>query len=475
MIASNAVQFAIGVCGTVVLARLLRPQDFGYLAMVATFTNFVATFRDFGIPLATVHKQQLTHEQVSGLFWVNSIASVAVAALVAVMAPVLAWFYGEPKLVGITLAMAGGLLIYSMSMVHAGLMRRRMSYAAVTLVEVAAMVVGVIVGVGSAVGGAGYWALVFQQVSIYLTQALGTWALCRWRPAPRHASATLRDPELRAMLHYGKNVTAARIVMYVARNVDSVAVGYFAGARVLGLYQKAYHWATLPFWQIYDPLLPVAVSSFSRLQSDPDRYRLYVRTTLLGLFSATLPGTALLFLTAQPLILLLLGNQWADSVPFFRILSVGAYFGCFGLVTRLLYLSEGRTSEYLKWATISAPATIIGVAAGLPWGAIGVAMGFSIGVIATSAPGVWYCLRRSPVQANDFVAAIWRPGIASLAAAGLFLAIKLTAPSMGSALAQLGVDAVLYLTLYTSCWLAMPHGREEASRMFSHLRLLIPS
>jgi PST family polysaccharide transporter len=277
------------------------------------------------------------------------------------------------------------------------------------------------------------------------------------------------------MLHYGKNVTAARIITYVARNIDSVAVGYFTGPRVLGLYQKAYQWATLPFWQIYNPLMPVAVSSFSRLQDDSERYRLYVRTTLLGLFSATFPATALLFLTAEQVILLLLGQQWTDAVPFFKVLCVGSYFGCLGLVTRLLYLSEGRTREYLQWAMISAPATIVGVAVGLPWGAIGVASGFSAGLIVMSVPGVWYCLRRSPLRAGDFIAGIWRPGVASLVAAGLLVVLRLFMPPMHSVVAQLGVDAALYLLLYAGCWLALPRGRVEAAKMFTHLRLLLPS
>ena len=75
MIGSNAVQLVLGVTGTAVLARVLRPADFGYLFLVTTLTNFVATFRDFGLPMATVQKATLSHEQVSGLFWVNCVAS----------------------------------------------------------------------------------------------------------------------------------------------------------------------------------------------------------------------------------------------------------------------------------------------------------------------------------------------------------------------------------------------------------------
>jgi PST family polysaccharide transporter len=476
MIASHAIQFVIGVTGTAILARMLRPADFGYLAMVATLTNFVASFRDLGLPMAAVHKQELSHEQASGLFWVNVLTSFAIAALVAASALPLAWFYSEPKLVAITLVMAGGILASSLGMVHSGLLRRRMNFAAVAVVEVSAMLVGLCVGVGSALGGAGYWALVFQQLSIYLTQTIAALLLCRWRPTARARAATLADPELRSMLRYGRNESAARILTYAGRNTDGVLVGYFWGPSILGLYQKAYQWSITPFYQIFGPLMPVAVSSFSRLQDDPGRYRLYVRTAMLGLFSATLPATALLIIAAEPVVLLLLGRQWVDAIPLFRVLAVGAYFTTFSLVTRWLYLAEGRTGEQLRWAIVSAPLTILGVVAGLRWGAIGVAKGFAIATSLLAIPGLLYCLRRSPIKRRDFVSAAWRPAIASILAAGVTLAVRLyLVPDLARPSLQFAVDAAAYTAAYVAFWVGMPRGRAEAGNVLRHLRLLLPA
>ena len=277
------------------------------------------------------------------------------------------------------------------------------------------------------------------------------------------------------MLHYGKDVTGARLVSYLGRNLDQVLVGHFAGPGVLGLYQKADQWAMTPFWQIYGPLLPVAVSSFSRLQDDPQRYRKYVRATLLGLFSLTLPATALLMLTAKPIVLLLLGQQWVDAIPMFRILAVGAYFTAFPLAARWLFLAEGRTAEQFRWALIAAPTTMIGVAAGVRWGALGVATGFSAATVLLAGPGVLYCLRRSPLRPRDFRAAAWRPVVASLVAAGALMGIRAWIRPDLSAVAQLAFDVTLYALLYVGCWVGLPDGRAESSRVLAHLRLLVPS
>lgn len=475
MIVSHAIQLGIGVTGTAILARMLRPQDFGYLAMVASLTNFVATFRDFGLPMAAVHKETLSHEQASGLFWFNLLASFVVAALVAAMAWPLAWFYSEPRLVGMTLVMSAGILVSSSGMVHVGLLRRNMRFTSIATLEIAAMLVGLVVGVCSAFAGAGYWALVYQQITIYLTQTSLALILSRWKPAPRHRSATLADPGLRAMLHYGRNVSSTRIVTYLGRNTDSVLVGYFAGPATLGLYQKAYQWSITPFWQIFSPLMPVAVASFSRLQAEPERYRAYVRTAMLGLFSLTLPATMLLILAAEPVVLLLLGSQWTGAISLFRILAAGAYFSGFSMVTRWLFLAEGRTAEELRFAMIAAPITILGVVAGLPWGATGVAAGFSITTSALTIPGLMYCLRRSPVRARDFVASTWRPLVASLLAAGAAWLIRERLPTPPRLIGAFLLDCAIYVPLYALTWLALPNGLAEAARMLRHLRPARPT
>ncbi len=470
MVSSHAIQLLIGVGGTAVLARLLRPQDFGYLTMVATLTAFVATFRDLGLPSAAVHKQQLTQEQASGLFWINCLASLGVAALVAGMAPVLAWFYGEPKLLAITLVMSLGILASSLGTLHAGLLRRQMQFGAITVIEIGAMVAGVAVGISAALAGTGYWALVWQQMTIWVWQSAWAWLLCGWRPARRAASAAPSDPGLRSMLRYGRNVTAARLAEYVGRNMDAVLVGRFAGPASLGLYQKAYQWAMTPFWQLNTPMLTVAVSSFSRLQNDHGRYRLYVRITLLGVFALTLPAMALLFVEADGVIRLLLGAQWVAAIPMLRILSVGAYFSAFVLVTKWLYLSEGRTGEQLRWALASAPITIAGVAAGVRWGAVGVAYGFTASTIILAAPGVWYCLRNSPLRLADFWSAAWRPIVASLLSAAVLWPLRSLLPAMPHLLVRFVLDSAIYLLLYAACWMGLPGGRGEMREVLKHLR-----
>lgn len=471
MILSYAIQLALGVGGMAVLARLLEPRDFGYMAMVITVVNFVLIFREFLIT-PVIHSETLTHEHASGLFWMNFLTSIIVGAAVAASAPVLSWFYGESKVLGIALALSVGVTLSMVGMLHVGLLRRQMRFGAIMLIEVGAMAAGMIVGILSAVAGAGYWALVFQQMAMWIWQSGSAWWLCGWRPASRKSSVFLRDASMRHMFRFGQHSTMSRMLTYTARNFDTILVGYFTNARMVGLYQKSNQWAMLPVWQIHLPMGPVAVSSFSRLQNDPQRYRSYVRTTLLGVFALTLPAIALTLVEADHIIRLLMGEKWLEAIPMLRILSVSAYFSSFLLVTGWLYVSEGRTRDQLRWSTFFAPTMIISVIAGSRWGALGIASGFAISQSALAFPGLWYCLRRSPFTWSDFWGSAWRASVASAMAALALWLVRFRMPEMPNVFASLAVNCAIFGVVYLILWIMLPGGRADTWAFVRQIREL---
>lgn len=471
MIVSYAIQLFIGIGGTAVLARLLTPRDFGYLAMVATLVTFVMTLREFLLS-PTVYQQELNHAQASGLFWINAIASLGVALGVAAMAPIMGWFFHEPRVMAITLAMSLGIFVGMLGMLHIGLLRRQMRFGAIGTMEIGATLAGVVVGVSSARMGASYWALVFQQLTVWVWQSGAAWMLCPWRPAHWRAAAFSSDEGIRSMLRYGQSATASRIITYASRNIDAVLIGHFLGANILGLYQKAYQWSMTPFWQILIPITPVAVSSLSRLQDDPGRYRLYARTILLGMFGLALPGTALLMVEADAVIRLLMGEQWLEAIPMLRVLSIGAYFSVFSAVMLWLYLSEGRTGDQLRWSLISSPVTVLAVCIGLKWNAIGVAWGFTIASVLLAYPAVWYCLRRSTLSGWDYLHAVWRPVVASILAGVGLLAIRRALQLEWHVVPEIALFSSLYSVLYAALWLALPGGWASLQEFLRQLREL---
>src|SRR5580658_4638140 len=131
---SQGIQFILTLASTMALARLLAPRDFGLLAMVSTVTSFLMVFRDAGLSLATVQREGITHAQVSNLFWINVAVSGFVTVLVAAVSPVIAWFYHEPRLVWITLALSINFLLAGLGVQHLALLTRQMRFKAIAVI-----------------------------------------------------------------------------------------------------------------------------------------------------------------------------------------------------------------------------------------------------------------------------------------------------------------------------------------------------
>src|SRR5207253_6551164 len=180
--AAQAAQFFLNLVYVMVLARLLVPQEFGLVAMVTTVTGFLRIFQDAGLSMATVQRQEITHAQVSNLFWVNVAVGGVTTLLVAASAPAVAWFYREPRLVGITLVLSITFVLASSAVQHIALLNRQMRFKVIAVIDIVSMFVGYLIGIGMAVSGYGYWALVGTSVTQVTIKLILTWSVSRWRP-----------------------------------------------------------------------------------------------------------------------------------------------------------------------------------------------------------------------------------------------------------------------------------------------------
>src|SRR6266513_2160604 len=159
-IAAQGIKFALNLASIMVLARLLTPRDFGLYAMVTTIMGYVVTFKDAGLSTATVQREGITHAQVSNLFWINVALSGALSLILAAGAPVIAWFYREPRLVPITLVLSSTFLLSGLAVQHTALLNRQMRFQAIAVVQVGSMLIGIAVSIGMAWLKYNYWALV---------------------------------------------------------------------------------------------------------------------------------------------------------------------------------------------------------------------------------------------------------------------------------------------------------------------------
>ncbi|MEO0964127.1 MAG: lipopolysaccharide biosynthesis protein [Planctomycetota bacterium] len=409
---STAFNFVVTTVSTILITRQLTDEDFGLYGMVIVLTGFANLFANFGLSRAVVQRPHVTHEQVSTLFWINLGICGALALIVAAATPLIVAFYDEPRLAPINLAMAGLFVVAGLGRQHRALLERRMEFGRINLVASCNAPVGAILGVVVAFLGGGYWALVAIPAGTAVVGALGMWLACGWVPGPPRRRTGVRD-----MLAFGGHVTGFQFINYLSRNADNAMLGYAWGAAPLGLYTRAYSLMMLPITRVNAPLSTVIIPALSRLNGEPDRYRMAFRQAVALTAGFSAPLVMLLAALAPEFIPVLFGESWASMTPIFLALSPATLMACTNAATNWLYLSHGHVRQQTRVVAVSTFFALVSMAAGVQWGAIGLAIAISAFRVAAKLPIFAFACRPTPVGVGDFLAAIAFPYTASVLAA----------------------------------------------------------
>lgn len=428
----------------IVLARLLTPTDFGLVGMVLVVINFAQLFRDAGISLATVQKKEITHDQVSTLFWIIVVISATLGILLFLMAPLVAAFYAQPELIFITAALSISLFIGGIGIQHQALMRRHMQFGSLAVIQVVSGMGSLIVTIVLACNGWRYWALVGGMWVRVSVMTLMTFSFCPWVPGKIRTGTGVRK-----MLKFGGHVTGANIINYLSVNIDNLLIGRFLGASALGLYAKAYQLFMLPITQIKSPLTQLAMPVLGSLQHQPERYRRYYQTILRTLAVLTMPVACYCVVEAEFIIGFLLGSGWLEAVSVFRILAVAGIVwpvvGTWGLVT----LSLGYSKRYFQWALLNGFVMAVAIACGLPFGITGVALAIVIATYMKCFPCLYYCFSCTPITVPLFMRTTMAPFLASVVAAFCIVIVrhKSTLDTTGYHFLYAGLFAATFMML----------------------------
>ncbi len=395
---AQGIIFCLNLGRVAILARLLTPDDFGLVGMVTVVTGFVVLFKDAGLSLATVQRKEITHEQISNLFWANVALSLVCMMVVAASAPLVTWFYGRQELLGITIVLAGAFVLSGVVVQHQALLQRRMQFGRLVLIRVVGQAMAALSAIAMAWFGFRYWALVGSQYVSGLCCIVGCFVACPWRP-----SWLYRNSGVRGMLAFGKNLTGFNVVNYFARNGDNLLIGKFCGGVELGLYSRAYSLLMLPLSQVNAPISAVAIPALSRLQDDSSRYRHYYFSAIHLICAISMPLVALLVALSDNVILIVLGPQWTEATTVFLWLAIAGLVQSIYNTSGWLFVSQNRTAEMFRWGVVNSCVLVFCFVVGLQWGIRGVAACYAIGCVCFSVPSVfWVIGRAGPIRARDF-------------------------------------------------------------------------
>jgi O-antigen/teichoic acid export membrane protein len=417
---AQVANFILRLGSLVVLARLLRPQDFGLVGMVTAFTGVLNLFRDFGLSSAAIQRGNVTRAQSSTLFWINMGVGIVLGLLTLAMAPALAAFYREPRLVAVTSAIATAFIFNAAGVQHTVLLQRELRFAALAVINTISLVLATALAVGSAALGFGYWALVVMTIALPFLNTIGCWLTTAWIPGRPQ-----RLVGIRSMLNFGGTVTLNGLVYYLASNADKVFLGRVWGVEALGLYGRAYQLINIPTDNLNAAAGDVAFSALSRLQDDPPRLKSYFLKGYSLILAVTLPLTTACAIFADDIVRVLLGPKWNAVAPIFRILAPTIL--AFAVVNPLGWLltSLGLVRRGLNMALAIAPFMVAAYAIGVRFGPIGVAFAYSSVMLLWVCPAVKWAVHGTMISSADVFLAASRPLVSCIVAGAASLGVRL--------------------------------------------------
>jgi len=371
---ASLVRYGFDIAVNIVLARLLVPEDFGLVAMATVMSGLVAVLGRVGLGNALVQRKEIDESHRSSVFWVMVPLSLVLAGLTAASGPVVAWFYEEPALLVIMPVVAIQFPIGGLSTVPLARIQRDLRFKTLAQVNLAAIFISGTAAVATAALGGGVWSIVMRALLVQGVSMLAFVAVAKWRPRWTFRWAAIRD-----LLKFSVSYYFNQVVIYASRNLDTILIGRFLGSAPLGIYSRSYTLMMLPLQSVNTAVYKVLFAAFSSIQDDSARVRrIYLQYSgALAIF--IFPAMLGLALVANPLVITVLGPEWAELGPILEIMAPAATWQGVMSIHQTLYLAKGRTDLQLRYTIIGRAFVIAGIVAGLRWGINGVAAGFVVG------------------------------------------------------------------------------------------------
>ena len=365
-IGQQGIQFIISI----ILARLLLPEQFGLIAMLAIFMAIAQSFITSGFGQALIQKQDATHIDECSIFYFNILVGLLAAGLLCLAAPWIAGFYNQPLLVPLTYAMSLNLIINAFGLVQTTLLTKHIDFKTQLKVSVIATVISGTIGVTMAFNGFGVWSLVAQSLSSNLFRTALLWLFNTWRP-----SLVFNFASLRGMFVFGSRLLASGLLETVFQNIYLVVIGKLFSPADLGFYSRAKGLQQLPVSNISTIISRVTFPVFSSVQDDKPRLKRGVRKALTMLVMINFPMMIGLAIVAKPLVLVLLTEKWAPCIPYLQLLCVVGMLYPLQVINLNVLTAQGRSDLFFRLEILKKILMVIAIAVTYRWGIIAMIYG----------------------------------------------------------------------------------------------------
>lgn len=328
---------------SLVLARLLTPDEYGQIGIAMIFIAIANCFVDSGLSNAIIRKKDASDIDYSTVFISNLCISGCITLLLYGLAPLIAQYFRDESLTEILRVLSFMVVVNALAIIQRTRLTKALNFKTQTVIGLSSTVTSGVIGIGMAWAGYGTWALVWQQLSRQLIESTMLWTLQRGCPRMRFSKAHFDE-----LFGFGWKIMLSGLIQTVWRQLIPTVLGKHYGKRTLGLYTRAYQFNSLFSENLTSMIQRVSFSSLSTLQDEEERLREAYRKVTRMTMAATTTCLLGLCATAEPMIYTLIGAQWLPCVDYLRILSIALLSYPICSINANMFQVKGRSDLFLR-------------------------------------------------------------------------------------------------------------------------------
>lgn len=353
----------IGFIVSLVLARILLPEEFGLIGMIAIVVAVGNALLDGGLTKSLIRDDDCDQRDYSTVFLFHLVASLFIYIVVYFSAPLVSSFYDRPILIDIIRIYGLNIIITSFSAVQLARMTKTMDFKTQAVIAIPAAIISGIVGIWMAYHGYGVWSLVWSSIISSTLNSLQLWYYSGWKP-----DFLFHKERFIKHFRYGYKLTLSDLLNRTFSNIFLIVIGKYFSAAQVGFYTRAETMKQLPVTNISNALNKVTFPLFVSIQNENERLKIVYKKLMLVVMFIISPVLSILAVLAEPLFVLLFTEKWLPAVPFFQVLCLtGLLFPLHSYNLTILNV-KGRSDLFLKLELIKKGLIIIGIVITLPLG-----------------------------------------------------------------------------------------------------------
>lgn len=332
-----------------ILARILTPSEYGIVAVIMVMVYFFQLVSNFGLGTAVIQKQGLTEDNIFSLFIFTLIIGIIISGLFSLSGPIIANFYHNNAYKKISILLSIVLLFHTANIVPYALIMKNKWFKTIGIILLIVEIISDIIAIIAALHGYGYYALILKSISTAVLVFIIDSITIKLKFSGKLNFGIVRD-----LFSYSFFQLLYNVLNYFSRSLDTLLVGKYFGNNILGYYDRAYRLVYLPVNSLSNIITPVLHPILSSHQNDQDLIYRVFKQSIKILSMIGIPLSVFIYFNAREIILIMYGNQWINSIPIFKILSLAIWIQILLPSVITIFQSLGKTNYLFVYGLISA-------------------------------------------------------------------------------------------------------------------------